>query len=352
MATTKTLKEELKKSDVKKNAIVSLKEFIDKRMEQIVKSLPAHINPERIIANFYSLFRKNPKLADCEPMSVLAGFMQIIQLGLEPNIHAYLIPFYDSDKKRYFAQMIMDYRGVINLVRRSGEIKDVYANPVYEKDEFDYCYGSTQFLKHKPTLGDRGKIIAFYSVAKFTSGETSFKVISKADVDKVMNVSPSKNSSYSPWKKWYEEQGNKTVIKKHGKFLPLSLEVQKMMATDETTKTEISPDIKELPDITDWANSSTDAPDIPKDVTEPELTKNQDGPKFNDIPTVVPKGIMAMVVEKINNFKTEAEIDSYVALSDTQKILEGFDKAHRAEIELEINRRKLAIKNTKDTFNL
>jgi recombination protein RecT len=64
--------------------------------------------------------------------------------------------------------------------------------------------------------------VAVYSVAIMQGGYKSFEVMTIEDVDRVRDVSRSRDTG--PWKTWYEEMAKKTVAKRHAKMLPLSSE--------------------------------------------------------------------------------------------------------------------------------
>ena len=133
---------------------------------EIEKALPRNtIDPARVMRLFASQVRKVPKLAACDPVSVVGAIVRVAQLGIDPE-RAYFIPYKTE------CNVIIDYRGLCDLVRRHPDINDVYAETVYENDTFDVELGSHPRLIHKPMLlGERGKAIAYYAVGKFANGE-------------------------------------------------------------------------------------------------------------------------------------------------------------------------------------
>jgi recombination protein RecT len=129
------------------------------------------------------------------------------------------------------AQFQLGARGLIELVRRSGEIKSLEAYVVYENDEFLYELGLDSKLVHKPKWdGDRGKFMLVYAVAKTKDGGIQFEIMGKNDVDKIRALSKSPNSE--PWTEFYDEMARKTVLKKICKYLPISIEVQTAINKD------------------------------------------------------------------------------------------------------------------------
>lgn len=258
MATVKNVKSQLAKKQkkrIKGNDPYKTIQNLLKRMEpQIKKALPKHMDPERLSRIAFTEARKNPKLLECSTNSFLGAVMTAAQLGLEPGVlgHAYLIPYYNKKTSSKEVQFQIGYKGLLDLVRRSGEIESISARCVYENDEFDFEYGLNEKLIHKPNMsGDRGDFTSVYAIAKFKNAGYSMIVMSKSDVEKIR--SRSKSSNTGPWVTDYEAMARKTVLKQLCKYLPLSIEVQRGLVADESTKKEISEDmIEESIDETDW----------------------------------------------------------------------------------------------------
>ncbi|EKF2878464.1 recombinase RecT, partial [Escherichia coli] len=81
--------------------------------------------------------------------------VQCSQLGLEPGSalgHAYLLPFGNKNEKsgKKNVQLIIGYRGMIDLARRSGQIASLSARVVREGDEFNFEFGLDEKLIHRP----------------------------------------------------------------------------------------------------------------------------------------------------------------------------------------------------------
>ena len=111
---------------------------------QLEMAIPKHMDADRLIRIAVTVIRVNPKLLECTQESLLACLMGCAQLGLEPEPflgQVYFVPFYDKKKGAYEAQLIPGYRGLITLARRSGEIKSLSAQVVYENDFFELEYG-------------------------------------------------------------------------------------------------------------------------------------------------------------------------------------------------------------------
>jgi recombination protein RecT len=214
----------------------SVKDFLIQKQQEIAEACTSNINSKRLISVVLNSFKGNPDLEKCTFESMLDCVKASASLGLEPDGitgQAYIIPYEDRKKRVFEAQFQIGYKGLITLARRSGFIKSLSAQPVYEQDYFEYEYGLDEKLVHRPAIGPRGKLKYAYAVAKFTDGGHHFEVMTKADIDKIRNSSMGANSKYSPWTKWEEEMWRKTATKKLCKFLPFAAELASAAEKDE-----------------------------------------------------------------------------------------------------------------------
>ncbi len=235
--------------------IGNVKKFFESQKSVLLDVLPKHVDANRMLKIALGALRTTPKLMQCTTESLFGAIVQCSQLGLEPNTplgHAYLIPF-DKKKKqgnqwvvdKTEVQIVFGYKGLIDLARRSGQIVSISAHEVCEKDHFVYQYGLDEKLEHRPAMGDRGEIIAFYAVAKLVGGGHAFEVMSRAQVDAIRDASQgwqqavrNKATDKSPWGAHYPEMGRKTVLRRLTKYLPISIELATAVALDNRAGNE------------------------------------------------------------------------------------------------------------------
>lgn len=233
----------------------TMKELVTVMMPEIKKALPNTITPERFTRIVMSAISNNKQLQQCTPNSFLAGMMNAAQLGLEPNTplgQAYLIPYKNHGTLE--AQFQIGYKGLIDLAYRSGQVKTIYAEAVHENDEFEYELGLDPKLVHKPAVKDRGEVIYYYAVFKLVNGGEGFTVMSRDDINRHKErFSKAANSGFSPWATNYDEMAKKTVIKKVLKYAPLSTDIMRKIAEDETIKSELSADMSFVNDEVEYA---------------------------------------------------------------------------------------------------
>jgi recombination protein RecT len=210
---------------------------------EIAKMLPKHLNAERLLKVAQIAATTTPALAKCDVASLVGAIGQCAQMGLEPNTvlgHAYLVPFNTKRKdgngnERWVnsVQVIIGYKGLIDLARRSGQIVSIAAHEVCENDKFELVYGLDEKLNHVPAMGERGEIIGFYAVAKLKDGGHCFEFMSRLQVEGIQAAADKKNKYPSKvWQEHFTEMGRKTVIRRLAKYLPLSIEFQTAAALD------------------------------------------------------------------------------------------------------------------------
>lgn len=216
--------------------------LLNQKKGELAKMLPKTLSIERLLKVAQIAATTTPALAQCDVPSLVGAIGQCAQMGLEPNTvlgHAYLVPFNTKRKdpvtkqERWVnsVQVIIGYKGLIDLARRSGQIVSIAAHEVCENDKFDLVYGLEERLNHTPAMGERGELVGFYAVAKLKDGGYSFEFMSAHQVREIMKGTQSKGA-YGPWKDHFIEMGRKTAIRRLAKYLPLSIEFQTAVALD------------------------------------------------------------------------------------------------------------------------
>ncbi len=200
----------------------------DQFKKQLALAVPKHLNADRMARIAATEVRKNKALLNTEPTSFLGSVMQAAQLGLEPGSalgQAYLVPYGNQ------CQLIIGYKGMIDLARRSGQVLSLNAYAVREGDDFSFQLGLKPDIHHVPSLeADRIKkpITYVYAVATLQGGGYQFEVMSRAEVEAVRAKAKSKNI----WNTYFEEMAKKTVIRRLFKYLPVSIEALEITNAD------------------------------------------------------------------------------------------------------------------------
>lgn len=221
----------------------SLRSFIDTPsvIGELVKVLPKHLTPERMIRQTLTLCSKNPKLLGCSGVSILGGLIQAAELGLEmsgPLGHAYLVPRWNKHKKCTEATFQVGYRGFLDLVFRGGKVTSFPMRVVHAADIFEVKYGSHQWIRHEPQIwrgeqtGDqgRGEVIGYYAVGNFAGGGSDFEFMSHPEMVEFRKKYASDNPI---WDSAWNEMSMKTVARRLCKRLPMSVDAQMGAVIDE-----------------------------------------------------------------------------------------------------------------------
>lgn len=283
--------EAVKNGIVKSEQPVSLTQLIQKSAKELGKALPSHLSPERLVRIALTCIRLNPELSRCTPESFLGSLFVLAQMGLEPIAgQSYLLPF--NNKRKVGSewktikevQAVIGYKGLISLFYRHENALSLDMQTVFENDNFSYQYGTDSTLVHKPALKNRGEVIGYYAVAKMKGGASIFRFMSKSDVlehAKKHSKSYDGNNfqSFSPWAKEFDSMAMKTVLIQLAKLLPLSVELQKAISVDETSRT-LRPgidDTMDLVDVTNW-EEVTEEP-VPTPAPEPAKAAAPTTPK-------------------------------------------------------------------------
>ena len=217
--TTNKMSNELSKKQDIKSIINS-----DAMREQFARALPKHLTAERFARVAITALTRTPKLADCTPASLMKCLLDLSAMGLEPDgRRAHLIPYGTE------ATLIIDYKGLIELIRRSGDVISIRAETVCERDDFSWANGEvTHSVNWRE---DRGEIQAVYAVALMKSGEKQTAVMTTKEVEGIRARSRSGNNG--PWKTDWAEMAKKTAVRRLSKMLPLSSEIMRHVERDD-----------------------------------------------------------------------------------------------------------------------
>lgn len=314
----------------------NMKSLLERSWPRIAAVIGNNLSPQRLYQMYVSTINREPQLANCGVESVLSCFMKCAALGLEPsNVdglgRAYILPYgnknYRTGQKE--ATLIIGYKGMIDLARRSGQIRDISARAVHEGDEFTYSYGLNEDLRHVPCTKP-GKLTHVYMIANFKDGGHYFQVMNADEIEAAAKRSPSYGKAVSPWKSDYEAMAKKTVIRRAFPYLPVSVEARDAAASDDQTP-DYSDVFRPLPTVT--------ADDSPVDVSVDE-------PEEPEQPQ--PSPVEAKRSEMIRRFQTLGVASDAEACETISKILnrevKASDELSEAELDKVIGQLKAGVK--------
>jgi recombination protein RecT len=223
---------------VNNTKIMDLKAILERSARSIKDVAASNITPERIVKMALVAASRNPDLLLCDPQSILRCLMDASQLGLEPFTgidRSYIIPRNNKVTGKKEATFMPSYRGLVDLARRSGQLKSISADIIHENDKFEIEKGLNPKLVHVPNYSkDRGKPILVYAVAILKDGAAQFEVMTTEEVESIRSKSPSGRSG--PWANNWGEMAKKTAIRRIAKLLPMSIELEKAITIDNAAE--------------------------------------------------------------------------------------------------------------------
>ena len=271
MATQTDVTTALKKG----NGHTDLISLIRQSQSELAKALPKHMNAERIARIALTCIRTNPELLKCTPESFLGALFTSAQLGIEPVAgRGYLLPFNNNRKtsdgwKTYKeVQFVLGYKGVIELFYRHSKAIKIDWGVVKENDDFEYELGTNAYLRHKPNSKQRGETVGYWAMAELQGGGKPFHYITKEDAiqhglkhSKAVDQKAGEFYKTSPWVTDTDSMCLKTVLVQLAKLLPLSVELQRAIDADETSRdfrkefAASTDNVLDIPETTEWTEA-------------------------------------------------------------------------------------------------
>jgi recombination protein RecT len=184
---------------------------------------------------------RTPMLLECTPQSIVRSAIYASELGLElgtPLGHAYLVPYYNSKKKRKEAQCIPGYKGLITLAYDDPRVVGVRADHRHELDVFTEISGTAPQLNHTIDRAQpRGAAVGVYAAIQIRDGWPIFRVMAMPDVDRIRDESLAKcreqwQRDASPWSKHEPEMQLKTAVRLVMKYAPLGARLRRALELD------------------------------------------------------------------------------------------------------------------------
>lgn len=168
----------------------TLAQQVEQWQQEFQLAMPKGMEAQQLVRDALHLMRTTKHLAECTAESVLGALMTFAQLGLRPGVlgHGWPIPF--KTRKLiggrwtdvYQAQVVIGYKGYVELGHRSPQVGKIGGRAVHARDEFDIEYGLDEKLIHRPAKGDRGEVAGYYAVIKLVHGDPLFWHMTRDEV--------------------------------------------------------------------------------------------------------------------------------------------------------------------------
>lgn len=232
----------------------SLEALFEQSKDLFAKVAAKHITPDRLIKVALLARSRSEKLKLCTAESFLQCVLQAAELGLEPSGSyggAHLVPRKNTRAGTHECTLVIDYRGLVELARRSGEIATVEVGAVYSQDYFAYERGLNPILVHRPLIrGDRGELLGFWAVVLYRDGQKTFEVMRKDEAEAIRDEVPYWQNG--PWASHFEAMGKKTCVRRAMNLAPKSPEYRRALEIEDADVVEghVVPPRSELPEQT------------------------------------------------------------------------------------------------------
>lgn len=206
-----------------------LVDFLGRYRGQIKDILSKDFDQARFAKLIIAQINKTPALLSCTPISVLNSVLHAASMGLEIRANsAYLLPYGNQ------CQLIIDYRGKLDLAIKSGRVSDIEARLVYEQDSLEIEFGLSPIFRHVPNYEaeDRGQVRLGYAIAWLKGlDRPHIEPMTFAEIEHVRNKSRSKNNG--PWVTDWPQMARKTLIHRIYNYLPQTREMAQSQEIDD-----------------------------------------------------------------------------------------------------------------------
>lgn len=215
----------------------------DRFREGVEAVLPPGMNAGRFFAILKRQISAVDNLALCTPHSILGSMTLCASLGLEPGLNgeAWLIPYNISKKdandqwyKSLECSLQIGYLGHLAMAWRSEQISSVSCNYVMRGDHFRFQYGTSGYIEHIPKSDgsiDPKDLTHAYGLIETVYGGKIWRVLSRAEIERIRNSSPSKNSP--AWANWFQEMAMAKALKSCLKLAPKTREMASAISADD-----------------------------------------------------------------------------------------------------------------------
>lgn len=260
---------------------------------------------KRFVASITSAVAVNPALQECDAGSILAGALLGESLNLSPSPQLgqfYLVPFNDKNAGVKKAQFILGYKGYLQLVMRSGQVKKINAVEIKEGELINFDPLNEEIkciLIENWDEREAAETIGYYAFFELTNGFrkaiywSKEQMMSHADKYSMafsrqayINIQEGKIPEKDMWKYssfWYknfDDMAKKTMLRqlisKGG--CPMSTEM--IMAYEKDNSFN---EVDDNGDVITVPESNVEITTDPSQLTQPEATDVVESVNLDDI---------------------------------------------------------------------
>jgi len=182
-----------------------------------------NVSPQKFKQMLINELERNIKLQEVflkNPASFFASALYCAELNLSPSS---LVGEFFFTVHREQVKPILGYKGLVALLLRSDKVKKIWAEVVYNEDDFEYELGLEPKMVHIPNFNSIktcDNIKCIYACAKIGE-EITFKVMTLEEIKNIVEVLETPSEYYFNDKKDPEKWLlKKVVLKQMSKLMP------------------------------------------------------------------------------------------------------------------------------------
>lgn len=188
------------------------------RLEVLQKEgvvIPPNYNAQNALKSaFFALTNSSNGnlLEKCTQTSIANSLLDMVIQGLSPaKTQCYFVPYGDTCK------MTRSYFGTQKVIKSLSNVKDIYANVIFEGDEFEYKNegGRDYLVNHKSSLLNRDKpIVGAYAVVEMVDGDKPITIMTRKEIETSWKQSKIYGKTHNAFP---QEMAKRTVINRAAK---------------------------------------------------------------------------------------------------------------------------------------
>lgn len=247
-----------------------LVEGFERNISVIRDVLPEKLKPdaERFVKRAALYFQRSPKLEKCTTTSKIRCVIEAAEMGLTLDgklCHAVAFKNKYKDEKnveryRDEVKLMLDYKGLVQVAKNSGQIVDAQAKIVRANDQFKHgIHGPSSYLEHTYDITvNRGEAVGAYSRIWLPGGLWIYELMQVDEIEAVRKRSKAANDG--PWVTDWDQMAGKTVLRRQLKLYSNDPTIAKAIEVDEREYTD--------DDSGDWIKPPTTSRAKPSSLNE------------------------------------------------------------------------------------
>ena len=277
--------------DSKKGAILSI----------IPRTFRAALTWESIRNGIGLAVSRSEKLRQCDPLTVYQSVLDILRFGLDPSGvtgQAFLVPYYNKDRKRYECSPIIGQQGKIEMAWRTGLYASIVTEVVHENDSYSFDLARRQLTHTYDPNEARGEPLFAYCRIWLKGfdldGPPNFQeIMGRPDFEKIAQ------GKRSPaYRLWFDEMFRRSALARCLKRAPKSVDLAEVLNREAELVGQVAQG-----SLIDFADGHTDDP--PAEAPKKKPAKKPAAPK-KPAPKTLPEVLDAEPEPEAEKVETDA----------------------------------------------